>query len=226
MALSGSLRIMIILRVCTDTSVKFGCGMRVLPRGSASLTLYPKIVQWDVVWQDGAMRQARATLLQGSPHGSLTAVLRSPKDQDKVEDLRVQAHGTLLRASMNGILEKELKEGDPPGKSEMAQLSQGTAFRYKPSVGSWLQNRPYQVAPPRHHTVYGDYGETEDYKASDTVPWPLASLEDISSKQPDQAAKEAQGEQEEEERWSAVEPEVAWWDSLGLLVCCFGRGYA
>ncbi|CAE7216636.1 unnamed protein product [Symbiodinium sp. CCMP2592] len=116
---------------------------------------------------------------------------------------------------------------NPPEKLEMAQLPQGTAFKFKPSVGSWLHNRPSQVAPPRLHTVCGDCGEMEDHaKVPDTVPWPLASLEDICSKQPDQAAKEAQGEQEQEEHWNTAEPEASWWDALGLFVCCFGRGYA
>ncbi|CAE7641181.1 unnamed protein product [Symbiodinium sp. CCMP2592] len=135
-------------------------------------------------------QQARATLLQGARDGSLTAALQTTKDEDKVEDLRVQARDALLRASINGSLEKALKEGksDKKPQDELEELrvqardallqgsldgtlekalhagkseKQVAAFKYTPSVGSWLQKKPYQVARPWYYTVHG---ETEDDK--------------------------------------------------------------
>ncbi|OLP89424.1 hypothetical protein AK812_SmicGene29134 [Symbiodinium microadriaticum] len=164
----------------------------------------------DVALRETRAGQARATLLQGARDGSLTAALQTTKDEDKVEDLRVQARDALLRASINGSLEKALKEGKSDKKPQEDELEElrvqaqlwhrhgvgrllcrqarnallkgsldGTlekalhagksekqpevaAFKYTPSVGSWLQKKPYQVARPWYYTVHG---ETEDDKA-------------------------------------------------------------
>ncbi|CAE7874124.1 unnamed protein product [Symbiodinium necroappetens] len=104
--------------------------------------------------------QARDALLRASINGSLEKALKEGKSdkkpqEDELEELRVQARNALLKGSLDGTLEKALHAGKSEKQPEVA------AFKYTPSVGSWLQKKPYQVARPWYYTVHG---ETEDDK--------------------------------------------------------------
>ncbi|CAJ1362847.1 unnamed protein product [Effrenium voratum] len=99
--------------------------------------------------------QARSTLLQGAKDGSLQAALKSTREDGKVEELRIQARDALLRASMSGALEKALGQGKTPkaAKATPAFQMEKPAFKFTPSVGSWLQRKPPQVEKPWYYTA-------------------------------------------------------------------------
>ncbi|CAE7566765.1 unnamed protein product [Symbiodinium pilosum] len=104
--------------------------------------------------------QARDALLRASINGTLEKALKEGKPDKKaqatgqgtLEDLRLEAREAFLLAAQDGSLEKALNEG---------KTLQAPSFKYTPSVGSWLQKKPYQVPRPWYYNVHG---ETEDDK--------------------------------------------------------------
>ncbi|CAE6915950.1 unnamed protein product [Symbiodinium sp. CCMP2592] len=102
--------------------------------------------------------KARGSLLQGERDGSLTAAQETTKDEVKTEELRVQARDALLRASMNGNLEKALRQGKSdkkpqegakpaePAEAMKTAVTPVTKFAKLASVATWLAPNPNKLA--------------------------------------------------------------------------------
>eukprot|EP00434_Breviolum_minutum_P012034 symbB.v1.2.010611.t1/scaffold696.1/size260109/4 len=106
----------------------------------------------DEVSVDSVRMEARDALLRSAQDGSLATALQQQAhkgNQQKVEELRAQARDALLKASMNGGLEQVLAKGKAEKKANQAAAE--PEFKFKPSVGSWLQKKPHQVPKPWYY---------------------------------------------------------------------------